>query len=235
MRNVVLIIFLMVVISCDDRAAGLRTLNDPPSIQLRAEKGVMPSKYLIDSVKSSNPAFSFMPFIIQVKDPNENIKRVTYQTLRGRGSLIFRGEKLVGDTVRIMGDSAIYRYVPDVAGTVIIQFIARDIFNVSDSATMQLHVFKNLPPIAIFASLLPGNRDKYEVMIDASASYDQDQSYGGVVTKYNFWVGNKKVAETTSPVIYHIFPAPGNYTVRLQVQDNDGDLSKEAVTTVTVN
>lgn len=216
---------LLAAAGCDDRKDGLKGFNDPPTISLKAERGGPESKDLRDSVKLSNAEYAYMPFVMRISDPNQNIKHVRMTVLSGTGVLHFRDET-TRDTVRIVENIGTYRFAPDNAGTVIARFVVTDYFNASDSATLQLHVFQNLPPVAALETRYLGSADKNEYLLDGSGAYDADHDFGGQVHQYIFSVNNVIVAETTTPAIPYIFPGPGTYTVTLQVQDNDGAASK---------
>lgn len=222
-RTFFLLFFLM---ACDDRKEGLQGFNDPPVILLKAERGGAETHELKDSVKLSNTRFAYMPFIIRISDPNENIKHVRMSMLTGTGELQFRDE-VTKDTVRIVNNVGTYRFVPSAPGTAIIRFVVTDYFNATDSATLQLYCFNNLPPVAgVEDPKYLGAADKYEYLLSASTSYDADASFGGVVAKYIFSVNNAKIAASTLPAIPFIFPGPGQYLITVQVQDNDGAFSK---------
>lgn len=230
-----ILILVLTLQACDDRAAGLRDINTPPAIRLQAERGGGQVKMLHDSVKVSNPAYSYMPFAIEVSDANENIKHVTYHVTAGGGQLVFRDEAVTDNIVSIAGNRAIYRFVPAGVGTTTVRFVVTDYFDQKDSATLQLHVFHNLAPVGMLHTSYLGATDRYEYLLDAGASYDPDQSFGGKISRYIFSVGGTKVAETLRPAVPFIFAGPGSYAVRLQVIDNDGAISREISQTVQVN
>jgi hypothetical protein len=223
---VFILLLIIVAAGCDDRATGLKSFNDAPKIVLQAQRGGPETQLLIDSVKISDPAFAYMPLIIRVEDPNKNIKHVIMRVLSGAGYLQYRDDQTT-DTVRIIGDRGIYRFVPAHAGSITVRFVVTDYFNVTDSATLQLYVFDNLPPVGSLEVTHLGAADKYEYLFDASGAYDADNSFGGVIKRYVFSVNNIKVAETLTPAIPYIFPAGGIYTCKVQVWDNNGAASKE--------
>lgn len=223
----------MFAVSCDDRADGLKGFNDPPSIVLQAQRGGAETDLLIDSVKLSNPAFSYMPFIIRIEDLNKNIKHVLMDVVAGSGYLQYR-EDSTRDTVRIIDDKGIYRFVPEYAGNMTIRFVVTDYFGEADSAELRLYVFNNLPPVAALTVSYLGTADQYEYLFDASGSFDNDRSFGGVVSKYVFTVNNVRIAETVTPAIPYIFPSPGSYTCKVQVTDSDGAVSKEVTQQIQV-
>lgn len=225
-RLFLLLFSAIVIVACDDRATGLKDFNDPPKIVLQAQRGGAETQLLIDSVKLSDPDFSYMPFIIRIEDPNKNIKHVIMSVVAGAGYLQYQDDQTT-DTVRIIANKGIYRFVPTQAGSIIVRFVVTDYFNQTDSAIMQVYAFNNLPPVAGLEVSYLGAADKYEYLLSAAGAYDADHSFGGVISKYVFSVNNIKIAETTKPAIPYIFPTGGNYTCKVQVWDNDGAASKE--------
>ena len=234
MQRITQMLFVAILFaSCDDRYSSLKDFNDKPNITLQAEKGLQITKFLKDSVKLSKQEFAYMPFIINIEDPNSNIRDVVYQPLQGAGQLIYRGEQISG-VIPVIGNKGIYKFIPQGTGLVTIRFIVTDRFNQSDSATMQLTVFNNLPPTANLYTVPVQGGKTYEYQFDASGSFDTDHSFGGIITKYIFFIGNERI-ETVQPTIPYIFSGPGTYTVRLQVMDNDGATSREVTQLIQFN
>ncbi|TWF31758.1 hypothetical protein FHW36_11852 [Chitinophaga polysaccharea] len=228
-KALLLLIFSLFLLACENRKDGLKDFNDPPEILLKDQRGGQATHQLTDSVKLSKPAFAFMPLIIHVNDANMNIRGITMATLSGDGYLQYIDQKIT-DTIAVTipeSGEGIYRYYPAHTGAVKVKFTVTDVFGLQDASTMQLYVFNNLPPVAALEVRYLGVADRYEYIFDGSGSYDADRSFGGVISSYIFYVNNVKVAETTTPANPYIFSSAGTYTVKLQVKDNDGDLSKE--------
>jgi len=74
------------------------------------------------------------------------------------------------------------------------------------------------PPIASFTysptSIIAGN----VVTFNASESNDP----GGYIVTYLWNFGDGNITTTTNPIITHVYPSHGSYTVSLTVTDNDG-------------
>lgn len=237
-KTIITIIILIGCIACDDRSDALNDLNDPPTISLQPEMGGEETKNMEDSVKFSKPEFAFSPFFITTYDPNQNIRSVTYRALIGRGSIYFKNE-LMKDTIAMPTsiESAVtkvlVKFVPQQVGITNVLFIVEDRVGRKDSAHLKITAFNNLEPVAMLNVNSLEIVDPYEYSFDASASFDQDAKFGGIITRYLFTINSEKI-ETIQPSIKYIFPAPGTYTVRLRVRDNDDALSSEVTKQITV-
>lgn len=211
---------------CDDRTDGLKGFNDPPTILIGPQLGST-AKRLTDSIKFSQPQFAYLPFALEISDPNENIKLVSMRVLTGSG-YVLHNQDTIYDTVRVTGNKGIYSFVPLQLGKTEVSFVVKDYFNQADSASMQVYVFDNLPPVAAIAANYSGINSQREYLLDGSASFDADHSFGGTIVQYLFSVNNVRIAASTKPVIPYIFAGPGINTIALQVMDNDSRLSKPA-------
>ncbi|RAI96998.1 hypothetical protein LX64_05178 [Chitinophaga skermanii] len=230
-----LIGFLMCycLVGCDNREESLSELNSPPEIFLQAQAGGPETKELIDSVKLSNTQFGYLPIVIRVQDLNSNIKSLRMSMVSGDG-LLKQNDDEFTDTIRILGNKGIYKFIPAHPGAIIVRFVVTDYFNQRDSAQLKVFAFNNLAPIANLRIDPIGEVERFEYLLDGSLSYDPDKNLGGGLTKYIFIVNNTTIAETRSSAIPFIFPSPGAYICKLRVVDNDGAVSKEVVQSIQI-
>lgn len=96
-----------------------------------------------------------------------------------------------------------------------------DPFEKSSEASVNLTVFKNLIPICEFKDSIIAQLSPYQVQINASGSYDQDEKWGGAVVKYSYQIDNNYTCNTTLSTIDFIFDGPGQKSITVKVQDND--------------
>lgn len=93
----------------------------------------------------------------------------------------------------------------------------------------------NQPPVAQFAYTPPAPRPGDWLRFDASGSSDPD----GTIATYQWDFQNDGVFDATGQVVFHRYDAPGTYTVRLVVTDNQGATAHTtrtiAVTPLVVN
>ena len=114
------------------------------------------------------------------------------------------------------------RYYPSEFGFHSFDVVVKDPYGMSDKVHINLDVFDNYKPVAIFDIKVSGNILK----IDASNSYDQDSLYGGKIVSYKFTV-NGNTWERVSSVFYHdILNDIDYYNINLVVKDNDNALSE---------
>ena len=90
--------------------------------------------------------------------------------------------------------------------------------NQDDSPLMCLWKSPPPRPAACFSTFPESPVIGDTITFDASASYDPD----GFVASYDWDFGDGNTTTVTDPVIIHVYPAPGSYTVELTVTDNDG-------------
>jgi hypothetical protein len=114
------------------------------------------------------------------------------------------------------------RYYPSEYGFHSFDVVVKDPYGMSDKVHLNLDVFDNYKPVAIFDISVSGTVLK----IDASNSYDQDSLYGGKIVSYRFTV-NGNTWERESPILYHdIFSDIDYYNISLVVRDDDNALSE---------
>lgn len=106
---------------------------------------------------------------------------------------------------------------------------AVDSYSKKATAKLYLHTFKNLPPVAKLT--VTGSEN---VVLDASASYDQDSKFGGKIVRYYFTINNYVIDVSKSPINY-VFETSGVKLIKLRVQDNEGLWSDEIIINHTIN
>lgn len=230
-NQILYIIFFAALLSgCDDRYQILEEFNSAPSIRLVAQtpgKNAVLDKngdIISDSVKMSGSG-NYYPFTVVVDDPDRNIGDVYYVAESGSGDLIVYTDTVSENAVIPLIDySMTLKFKPTTEGQVKLLFHVTDRQHLSDTATLTLTTFKNLPPIGSLNPSYVGESSPYEYNIDASGSYDADHDFGGYIKEYIYNIDNE-VIKTTRKSIKYIFPSPGTYNVQLQVKDNDDVLS----------
>jgi PKD repeat protein len=94
---------------------------------------------------------------------------------------------------------------------------------VTNSEGLSSSIAKNITvlkasPIASFEFIPHNQIVNRSVVFNASLSYDPD----GYIVNFTWFFGDGNVTTTIDPVITHIYKTAGNYTVRLNVTDNEG-------------
>jgi PKD repeat protein len=87
----------------------------------------------------------------------------------------------------------------------------------------------NQPPVARFTFSPPTPIPGQWVQFDAASSYDPD----GTITNYQWDLDGDGIMDATGQTVFHSYPTPGAYNVRLVVTDDQG-ASDDEVKTVTV-
>lgn len=225
MRVIIYLIIIFLLYSCDNRKDFYESLNQEPKIFIKSDKnlGSINSKYqnnIVDSFKVSNNYYyldyKFYDDNINYKinflgDGFENIKDVTNITNEEKQKIEF------GTAVFKIENQGKYNLVVK----------AIDAYNKEVIATSIVTAFNNLLPITNISVFKDSIYSQYEYVIDASASYDKDEKYGGKIIKYRYKVGLTYDIITQFNKIRYIFPGPGTYTIRVTAIDNDNEAGNE--------
>jgi hypothetical protein len=92
-----------------------------------------------------------------------------------------------------------------------------DIYEKTDTAYLNLEVFKNIPPIANLEFSNVGDLFKF----DFRDSYDGDWKFGGKIVEYELGI-NDIVLSTDKDVLFVDLDSQSTYIFKLKVKDNDG-------------
>jgi len=223
--------FSILFISCDTRADFNKDNDQPPVIQIRHDDiNFQPlqsfSNQIYDSMKLSQVHY---PLELNANTTLINPGFQFNINLIGSSSL-----NLISNQINSNSATRYYYFQPNGTGFKTVSFQVSDVYNLQSTATLQLLVFNNLPPIANFIATQTGQLDPLQFQIDASSSYDRDAKYGGTINTYEFTITPNYRVTTNQPVINYIFPKVGNYQIALRVQDNDSVWSASKVAWVNV-
>lgn len=147
--------------------------------------------------------------------------------LRDEEDLVTNYSQLASDSVALSGDRLTVRATGEGDNEITVR--ARDSYGKESTAKLLLYRFKNLPPVAVLK--VAGNES---ITLDASESYDRDSRFGGKVSRYQFNI-NGFVVDDNMKRINYIFETPGVKTIKLMVQDNEGQWSNEIIINHIVN
>ena len=214
MKNIIYILIIAIsLVSCDSGEDMFKDSDQAPLLSIKGARHDSFGKHQKDSLKLEELYYSLD---YKVED-EENIE------LDVQVDSIFR--------IEIKEDKIIIGAIKE--GTSNIYITATDSWGKQDKITFKLTCFKNLSPVA--ALEIEPLSDVREYKLDASASYDQDQRYGGKVDLYRFFVNEKEIEKTFHTEMNYIFPSTGEYKVAVQVKDNNDQWSNHAQKTITIN
>jgi len=120
-----------------------------------------------------------------------------------------------GDGANSTGVTVSHFYADN--GTYTVTLIVTDDDGATDSATSTKYV-NNRPPVASFTYTPNFPALGETVTFEASGSSDPD----GYILSYRWDFGDGNVTTVTDPIIDHVYATIGNYTVTLNVTDDDG-------------
>lgn len=197
----------LVLFSCNETYDPFEGDNRTPTIRTRSPYQSQYSFFAEDSVKEGHD------YELAVSIEDEGQVEVTTHCTNPDWTTGYDGET--------------FRVSPSGVGETDIIVRATDVYGETISATIRIVCFDNMAPVAkatcdVIAMLSP-----YERMINASESFDPDLKYGGGIEVYEFTIGGIQTAINDDGVLYHVFPKPGKYRIKVRVRDNDGVWSEQ--------
>jgi len=214
-------ILITLFLSCSNRKDFIFSLDVGPNIKIKELNNTF--KIYQDSIKVDSGLKGFAAINLIFSGP-DGISSFTYSKANNNGVLEYKNDTIKGSSLNSSNGEITLKYIPSFFGTQELHFKVQDRFQGADSCIYKVLSFKNLPPVA-FCNVTPIRLvDPLEYEIDGSKSYDEDVNYGGGVVQYIFFINGQEI-KTTKAFIKYIFPKPGQYTINLQVVDNDGAIS----------
>ena len=227
----VMLLFLL-PISCKDRFETIGTIPTFPKVKIFYLDSLL--SYHRDSIKLSNPNFSYFGVDLRLSDSDRYYTSLSYSFTQGGGKFVDRSDTLTPFLLPFINFRCQLQFLPYSPGETNIIFLASDQLHNSSSATLSLFTFTNLLPISILKLTPLKTVDPLEYSLDASSSYDQDRHFGGAIVQYIYQVEGQTILTSQNQIKY-IFSAPGVYTVTLQTKDNDGAFSSINSQQVSIN
>lgn len=206
LKYLFLIVIVTSIFGCDKRKDFYGEINAAPKIEMR-KKGIGSySTSLNDSIKKMFP-----DYYLDLRVTDEEMLTLNYSLLTSSDKYVRISENLV-------------KFTPDTTmpGVHSIVFTASDAYEAIGASTAAFVVFDNLAPVALFKTTKIAVYDPLEYNLDASASFDRDNKYGGQVIEYEFTINTTYKVNTPFNNINYIFPSAGNYTISVRVKDNNG-------------
>ena len=176
-----------------------------------------------DTLKMVDGAEALIPFTVEGE-----AARLSMSKLDG-GIVYYNGLVLNNATVELQSPSGQLRLKALEAGVHSFFVRAENEGGLSSTALIEVTAIENLRPQAVLVTEQVDEAAPYHVRISAAGSFDPDERWGGGIAAYRFTLDGVYTLDTAPnrPSVDYIYPEPGDYTVRLQVQDNDGAWSEE--------
>lgn len=210
----------------------------PPDLLFSTADKPVPQPRLLDSMKNllkNKIQGNTYAFNVVVLDPeNAGVTDLQYSLSGGTGMLtcneriIPEGSSVTGVT---SGENKGFVFKPDAYKAVYtLSFRGVNRYNVVGAPyVITLVIYENLPPTARFI-VKPGNDGKNSRVLDASASKDEDERFGGIILTYIYEIRRNSEPpfppmanyDKTSKTTPCGLPGPGVYSITLVVYDNDG-------------
>ncbi|WP_020531069.1 PKD domain-containing protein [Flexithrix dorotheae] len=230
MKSIYLILICFIAVSCEFRWEDSMVANVPPEITfikngetIDPETGE-PYKTMKDSLKIGlKSKATSVTFYYEVRD--ENLSEVSYEAPDG--------EMLSSDKLENTNDQYQAVYRPGRVGNNEIKIIAKDEFGATSNIFLNLIVYENLPPVAMYAYTKKGIIRPGHFEFSGAPSYDQDEKYGGDIVHYQFEIDGVEIP-SPDPIVEYIFQEEGQHEIKLKVQDNDGEWSEELRELITI-
>ena len=205
MKNLIILIFIIELISCDNRKDPYYGLDSGPVLQVMKITDNNPSIEMTDSVKMGQ-VYTFKYILESYESLTLNIEKS-----RVNDSVVIE-DGLVHVNA---GNEGISSYL----------LKTKDSFGKEATAHVQLTNFRNLKPICNFTVTKIGQLSPYEIEINASSSYDPDAKWGGQVVWYQYQIQTDYDVKNVLSSIRYICDGNGQKKITVRVQDNNGDWS----------
>ena len=142
-------------------------------------------------------------------------------TLIGFAQLVdAQGNEVSGSSITLSNGVNNFGVKVSLPSEINLNFSIIDEFGNTKTSNLNLIAFDNLSPIAMLDITSVKALSDFEYDLDASASFDQDEKFGGLVERYRYKI-DTAVIFTDKSKIRIIFPSSGSFDVSLEVQDND--------------
>jgi hypothetical protein len=183
-----------------------------------------------DTLKMEGGAEALIPFTV------EGDATVLSMSKLDGGIVYYNGLVLNNASVALQSPSGELRLKALEAGVHSFFVRAENEAGLSSTALVEITAVQNERPQAVLSVEQTDEVAPYQVRISAASSFDPDERWGGGIAAYRFTLDGIYTLDTepSRPIIDYIYPEPGAYTIRLQVQDNDGAWSEEVSRVVVV-
>jgi hypothetical protein len=203
MSKAYFILYVIFLISCNDLEDYYQSMNKAPVLDFTD----IQNDLLEDSIKIGNTLN--VPY--QIKD-EEKLKI-----------------SLELDTFcRVVDDGTNLEFTAAHKGIENVTAKVTDSYSLSDSKSIKLTVFDNLPPVAKFSYVITQLDNSYFLTLDASLSYDKDEKFGGAIVSYEFSINNF-TKEQSSPTLKYSINKGAVNTVKVRVKDNNNQWSNFSI------
>jgi hypothetical protein len=212
MKNITLIIITAIVFfSCDRRESSIYEDFSVPVLKIgQYENQTADKSYIQDTIKKGRSYF--------FKYSIDKDYIIDYTVEGGKAEINL-----------LSGICEIY---PDTVYNGIIKLIlsVEDELQNKTTAECEIVVLENQPPVVIEKITKLDNLSPYEIQVDLSESYDQDERFGGEVKEYWYsFSANYILEDQKREVIRYIYGSPGQKKITVKCKDNDGAWSEEKV------
>lgn len=203
-RLFIFIMLVIIAISCDNSKDYYEGINQKPVIEFDIDS--INKSYIKDSLKLGKS------YLIGYKIIDEEHLALSLPK---------------SDDFTITADSSTITIQSNKKGKTQVILKAYDSFLSIGEATIDLTIFENLPPVAIFSYSIAEFDGSYSLILDGSSSYDQDSKYGGYIMHYEFTINNNTILSTSLSKYTYSVNKDYTYTVKFRVQDDNGAWSNE--------
>lgn len=220
MKNIIYILIMgSSLVSCETRLDPLELKNTAPKLLVNgadnefvALNNIEYSTTINDSVKQGRD------YWINYKLEEEQVSLPFFSSgFEGRTQI---NDTTISEETKLLKGEGKIKYSSYVLGLNKFEYSVIDRYGKESKVDIELLSFDNLPPVARFEVIPVLVNSPYEYKIDGSDSYDEDYKFGGSVNYYRLIIENDTMFQP-QPIFTYFFPAPGSYTLSLEVLDND--------------
>lgn len=218
LKKGVVFITSLLLLSCSNSDYFFEQMNSNPVITFRDGSTV-----LNDTVKLNHVYdFAIVPF-----DHNGDLKDVRFRKRLGYDGISIQDKIILDSEIKRNTDTIQLSYEPLTIGNQSIFIDVSDSFDKSNNIELKLFVFDNLVPVADFKVT---NQTSNSISVNASASYDKDEKWGGEIVEYKWYIDENLSRETGIESILQV--NTGDHLITLEVVDNN---EAKAIKTKTIS
>lgn len=220
MKSIICIILGLSIVSCNNRLDPLKKANTSPKFTINGADNIWVSNEAKEYSSTLNDSVKiFRKYKINYKIEKEEQASIFLKTNGFKGLTEYNNES-IGDSIEILVGEGKLEYTPYVEGLNSFNYTITDPYKNSSSVSVNLTCFENLLPVSNFDVSLKAINDPLEYEIDSRSSFDADTKFGGGILRYRLMV-DLDTMYNASGLFHYIFNNQGNYTIGVQVMDND--------------
>ena len=220
MKDIIYILLIgSALVSCETRLDPLELKNIAPTLTVNgADNSFVSPNNLEYSTSIKDSVKQGWDYWINYKLLEEQISLPFFASgFKGRTQV---DDITITDDTRLLKGEGKINYSAYILGSNNFEYSVIDRYGKESKVQIEIECFDNLPPVANFVVINTPINSPYQYKIDGTDSYDRESKFGGTVNYYRLIIDNDTMFQP-QPIFTYFFPSAGNYTIAMDVLDND--------------